>query len=187
MTMEEQMKPLCEVYPQYDIGVGTYGGLHLFDYGEKLSVGAYCSIGFGVKLLLGGEHRTEWVTTYPFTDLWPEAKERGLSGHPMSRGKVEIGNDVWIGAEAMILSGVKIGDGAVIAARALVVSDVPPYCVFGGNPARALRFRFHQAERERLLAIKWWNWPRERIVRALPSLLAPDIEGFLAQVEAGNL
>jgi len=185
MTVEEQMKPLREVYPQYDIGAETYGGLHIFNYGEKLSIGAYCSIGFGVKVLLGGEHRTEWVSTFPFSELWPEAK--GALGHPQSRGKTEIGNDVWIGAEAMILSGVTIGDGAVIAARALIRSDVLPYSIVGGNPARQIRFRFEQHQRERLLAIKWWTWPRERIVKALPLILAPDVEGFLVAVENGLL
>src|SRR5690242_17207650 len=119
-------------YPQYDIGPGTYsvpGYFSVLDWhqGSTLKIGAYCSIAYGVKILLGGEHHTDWVTTYPFSELWAEG--RPIPGHPTTRGDVIIGIDVWIGLNALITSGVTIGDGAVIAAHAVVSSDVPPYTI----------------------------------------------------------
>ncbi len=154
--------------------------------GAKLSIGRYCSIADDVNIMLGGNHRLDFVTTYPFgamTGVWPEAQ--GLEGYAATRGDVTIGNDVWLGSGCMILSGVTIGDGAVVAARAVVTKDVPPYGVAGGNPARLIRRRFDDAMVERLLASRWWDMPRERVVALLPLLQSADIEGFLAAVAAG--
>ncbi|HEX5127349.1 MAG TPA: CatB-related O-acetyltransferase, partial [Rhodocyclaceae bacterium] len=134
-------KTLQQRYPQYSIGRGTYGDdllVRNWNEGTTLRIGNYCSIAAGVKIYLGGEHRTDWVTTYPFSALWPEAAH--IEGHPRSKGDVTIGNDVWIGTEAMILSGVTIGDGAVIGARAVVSRDVPPYAIVAGNPASVVRY-----------------------------------------------
>ena len=131
-------------YPSYKIGKHTYGKPKVFDWndGGKLIIGDYCSIADGVTILLGGNHRHEWVTTYPFSttdfnDTWPEASD--ISGQPWSKGNVEIGNDVWIGYGATILSGVVIGDGAVIAAGSMVVHNVDPYSIVAGNPARLIK------------------------------------------------
>lgn len=178
---------LQQRYPEYQIGAGSYGNLTVLEWGEgsTLSIGAYTAIASGVKVFLGGEHRTDWVTTFPFSVLWEAGKE--IKGHPKSKGNVVIGNDVWIATEALIMSGVTIGDGAVIGARAVVTRDVPAYAIVVGNPSRIVRYRFDQQTIKRLLKIKWWEWETTRIENSMPALLSHDIESFLATVEAGNL
>ena len=180
-------KTLQQRYPHYAIGRGSYGGLSVRDWGEgtTLRIGAFCSIAKGVQVFLGGNHNTRFVSTYPFSVLWPAA--RGLAGHPQTRGDVIIGNDVWIGAEAVILSGVRFGDGAVIGARAVVSRDVPPYAIAAGNPAQPAGSRFDAATVARLLAVRWWDWEDARIERALPLLLSERIEDFLDAAEQGRL
>mgnify|MGYP001250008780 CR=1 FL=1 len=178
---------LAECYPQHAIGRGSYGELTVSDFGDggRLFMGAYCSTARGSKVLLGGGHRTDWVTTYPFCVLEPALSD--VTGHPVTRGDVVIGNDVWIGTDAMILSGVTIGDGAVIMARAVVTRDVAPYAIVGGMPARETGKRFDDATIARLLALRWWDWPHERIVRAGRHLLNSDIARFLDLAEAGEI
>jgi acetyltransferase-like isoleucine patch superfamily enzyme len=170
-------------YPQFHIGRWSYGDLTVHTWGEgaTLTVGSFCSIAPGVQVLLGGEHRADWVSTFPFTVLWPEAQT--IEGHPRTKGDVVIGNDVWIGMEAMVLSGVVIGDGAVIGARSVVVEDVSPYSVVAGDPARFVEQRFSDVIVRRLLAIRWWAWPDERIAEVLPLLLCQDVERFLDAAE----
>jgi acetyltransferase-like isoleucine patch superfamily enzyme len=129
--------------------------------------------------LLGGEHNIDWVTTYLFSEILDQAK--GFTGHPTTRGNIVIGNDVWIGRDCLILSGVKIEDGAIIGAGSVVRQNVSPYSIVGGNPARHLRFRFSAEQIEALQNIAWWNWPLDKVVEALPLLLAPDIEGFISK------
>lgn len=176
----------AEYLPNYRIGPHTYGTPEVYFYlnNADLVIGDYCSIASEVGIFLGGEHHPEWVSTYPFGALW---REHDHPGQPKSRGNVVIGNDVWFGRGATIMSGVTIGDGAVIAARALVVKDVPPYGVVGGNPAKLIRYRFDPETVEKLLAIRWWDWPEERVRRAAPLLQAPDIGGFIEAVEAGRV
>lgn len=184
----EPVKLLKNYYPQYKIGEGTYGEAYIYSWGEGAvaEIGAYTSFAFGVKILLGGGHTVDWATTYPFSVVWP-GTIAAFPGHPRTNGDVKIGNDVWVGAEALILSGVTIGDGAVIAARAVVTHNVPPYAIVGGNPARVIRERFDAVIVKRFLEIKWWSWDRERIARALPFLLNPNIERFFAEYDAGRL
>lgn len=170
------------VGPLYEIGNYTYGTPEVLSYGEgaRLRIGKFCSIAVKVQILLGGEHRPDWVTTYPFPPLssdWPEAA--GIEGTPVSKGDVVIGNDVWIGHGATILSGVTIGDGAVVGAMAVVTKDVPDYAIVAGNPARVIRMRFDDATIERLLDLKWWDWPRERIAASVADLCSDRIEDFL--------
>jgi acetyltransferase-like isoleucine patch superfamily enzyme len=164
----------------YTAGDYTYGALTVIDWhqGTVCTVGKYCSIAEPVTVLLGGEHRTDGVATYAF-------RERDGIGpaepNSFSKGDVVIGNDVWIGWNATILSGVTIGDGAVIGARAVVRKDVPPYAIALGNPARVARYRFTPAQIARLLEVKWWDWDRGRIVDNA-ALLSGDVEAFLASV-----
>lgn len=180
-------KKLKELFPQYDIGSGTYGRPRIHSWGEGavLRVGSYCSIADGVQIFLGGEHRTDWVTTYPFNILWPSGK--GLTGHPKTKGDVVIGNDIWIGTDAIIMSGVSIGDGAVVGAGAVVTKDVPPYCIAAGNPAVVVKKRFDEKTILRLLSIKWWNWEDSRIEKALPMLLNDKVEAFLSACEKNEI
>jgi acetyltransferase-like isoleucine patch superfamily enzyme len=119
----------------------TYGTPTVFSWGEGtvLRVGRFCSIAGNVSIFLGGNHRSDWITTYPFGCLKYFNKK---PGHPSTNGDVVIGNDVWIGCNATILSGVKIGDGSVIAANSLVTKDVPDYSIVGGNPAKVIRKDF---------------------------------------------
>jgi acetyltransferase-like isoleucine patch superfamily enzyme len=170
--------------PLYDIGEYTYGSPRILSYGEgaRLQIGSYCSIAVEVQIFLGGEHRPDWVTTYPFPPLsgdWPEA--RGIEGTPATKGDVVIGNDVWIGHGATILSGVTIGDGAVVGAMAVVAKDVPPYAIVVGNPARVVKVRFDEATVARLLEIKWWEWPEARIRENIRLLCSDRIEQFIAE------
>lgn len=178
---------LSRRYPQFEIGRASYGDLSVLEFGDggTLRVGAYCSFAKGVQIFLGGEHRTDWVTTYPFSAMDP--RFFSIRGHPRTRGDVIVGNDVWFGREAMVMSGVRIGDGAVIGARALVTRDVSPYAIVSGNPAKEVRHRFPPQVVERLLAVAWWEWPEARIEAAMPSLLNNDIIGFLEAAEAGRL
>lgn len=171
-------------YRQYEIGEYTYGQptvLYGNEPGAKLVIGRFCCIADGVIILLGGNHRIDWVTTYPFNIIFEEFKE--IKGHPATKGDVIIGNDVWIGQQAMILSGVNIGDGAVVAARSVVTKNVEPYTIVGGNPARPIRRRFSEEIIHRLLKIQWWNWDIEKIKEFVPLLMNNNIEAFLAAAE----
>lgn len=164
----------------FSIGDHTYGRpkVRFADSGRKLTIGAYCSIADGVEIMLGGNHRTEWVATFPFgsfPDAWPG---ENLAYVPGTRGDVTIGNDVWIGSGAMILSGVRIGDGAAVGARAVVARDVEPYGVVAGNPAKLLRRRFDEDTIAQLVEAAWWDLP-DRDLRGLVPLLQSEHVGEL--------
>ncbi len=151
---------------------------------RKVTVGRYCSVAEGVTVMLGGNHRYDWVTTYPFTGMheqYPEAAH--IKGHPRSNGDVQIGNDVWLGRHCVVLSGVTIGDGAIVGAYALVTRDVPPYAIVGGNPAALIRYRFSREHVDRLLKVAWWNWPEETVRKMIPLLTSNDIDAFLRSAE----
>ncbi len=173
-------------YKRFKVGRGTYGNPKISSWGEgaTLTIGSFCSIAPGVKIFLGGEHIIEMVTTYPFNLFWKSGKY--MQAHPTTKGDVIIGNDVWIGAEALIMSGVNIGDGAVIGARSLVTKDIPPYCVVTGNPAVIKKKRFSDDIIESLLEIKWWNWDNQKISKHIPLLLSDDISKFIDFVNSGQ-
>jgi acetyltransferase-like isoleucine patch superfamily enzyme len=175
--------------PQFDIGEYTYGTPVVFTYSYiprqgRLKIGKFCSIAAGVTIHLGGNHRTDIFTTYPFRaflDAFPQATWLNPADvDATSKGDVIIGNDVWIGYGATIMSGVKIGDGAVIAANAVVTSDVEPYAIVAGNPARMVKKRFDDETISKLLEIKWWDWPTEKINRNLEAICANDIAKLLS-------
>lgn len=172
---------------QIAVGAWTYGRpkVRFPESGARLTIGRYGSIADGVEILLGGNHRTDWATTYPFPalpGLWPEAA--GIAGSDATRGDVAIGHDVWLGSQSMVLSGVAIGTGAVVAARAVVTRDVPPYAIVGGNPARVLRLRFDEARIAALLASRWWDLPRETVTELLPLLMSERIDELLAALSS---
>lgn len=167
-------------YAGVSVGEWTYGDpTILFGRDARLTIGRYCSIAEGVTILVGGEHHTEWVTTYPFNTLFEGA--RRFPGYPLTRGDVTIGNDVWIGHGATVLSGVTIGDGAVIAGECVVAKDVEPYAIVGGNPARHIRYRFSAQTIAALLDIAWWEWPLSAIQASWPLLLSGDVDAFIAK------
>jgi acetyltransferase-like isoleucine patch superfamily enzyme len=171
-------------YPDYEVGVGTYGIPEVFEFGDKtiLRVGSYTSIAAGVRILLGGEHRTDWLTTYPFPAMMDGLEDIG--DYAPSKGDVVIGSDCWICADAMILSGVTVGHGAIVAAGAVVTRDVAPFAVVGGNPGKFIRWRFDEELRQRLLSAAWWDWPMEEVKSVARMLSGSDMDAFLAYIDA---
>jgi virginiamycin A acetyltransferase len=126
-------------------------------------------------------HRTDAISTFPFPMFGGDwlADMPAFAQRP-TRGDTVLGNDVWLGYRVTVLPGVRIGDGAIVAAGSVVSSDVPPYGVVGGNPARLIRRRFCDADVDRLLAIAWWDWPVEQVTRQLPALMAGDVDALEA-------
>ncbi|WP_439499826.1 CatB-related O-acetyltransferase [Bosea sp. (in: a-proteobacteria)] len=173
---------------QIIVGPYTYGRpkVRFPESGARLSIGRYGSIADNVEILLGGNHRTDWATTYPFPalpGLWPAAA--GMGGHDATRGDVTIGHDVWLGSQAMILSGVTIGHGAVVAARAVVTRDVAPYAIVAGNPAREIRKRLPEADIATLLAARWWALPEAEVAALLPLLMSDRVDELAARIRSG--
>jgi acetyltransferase-like isoleucine patch superfamily enzyme len=164
---------------RYQIGEYTYGKPKVIHGGKKtsLTIGKYCSLSTHIVIFLGGDHRVDWISTYPFPLLWEHA--RSITGHPSTGGNVVIGNDVWIGYNVTILSGVKIGDGAVIGTGSLVTHDVPPYAIAAGNPARIVRYRFSEEAIEKLLQIKWWDWPDEKVKENVHLICCNSVDAFI--------
>lgn len=170
----------------YEIGEFSYGRpkVRFPESGKKLTIGRYCSIADKVEILLGGNHRTDWATTYPFTalpGLWPSAPK--TDDYHTSRGDVSIGHDVWLGSGVTILSGVTVGHGAVVAAQAVVTKDVPPYAIVGGNPAKVIRYRFDEATVAALLEVCWWDLPQEKVATLIPLLQSDRIRDLIAAVK----
>lgn len=164
------------------MGRHTYGRPMVDAYrGSEASVwiGNFCSISKDVVFVTGGIHPVNWVSTYPFRFLWnlPGVFEDGM---PTTKGDIKIGSDVWIGTGAMVMSGVQIGDGAVVAARSVVTKDVPPYSIVGGVPAKVINYRFDQETIRHLLEIKWWEWNDEKIQANIGLLSSPNIHAFVA-------
>ncbi len=150
--------------------------------GDKLRIGKFCSIACGAKFLFNSaNHTLRSLSTYPFLIFY---EEWGLEGKDIrqawdNKGDIVIGNDVWIGYQAVILAGVTVGDGAIIGSRAVVTRDVPPYTIVGGVPAKPIRKRFDEDTIARLQALRWWDWDQETIRRAIPAIQA----GRLSELE----
>ncbi len=146
---------------------------------ERLVIGKFCSIACGARFLFNSaNHALGPLTTYPFPLFFEEwdLDVARLADAWDNKGDIVVGNDVWIGYEAVILAGVTIGDGAIIGSRAVVTKDVPPYTIVGGVPARPIRLRFPRETVDRLLALRWWDWPEEKLKAALPALQAGDLD-----------
>jgi len=186
---------LCETVTHPNISVGTfsyysgYHHTHSFEHCvryldkkrkdvDKLIIGNYCSIGSGAVFMMAGNqgHRTDWVSTFPF---YYQANIFKDSKNPYKKsGDTVVGHDVWIGSEAMIMAGVTIGSGAVIASRAVVTKDVEPYAVVGGNPAEVIKYRFSDEEIEKLLKLKWWDWSEDKVKERVGLLCGGDVLNF---------
>jgi Acetyltransferase (isoleucine patch superfamily) len=169
----------------FDVGAYSYGNpkVRFPESGARLTIGKFCSIADRVEILLGGKHRTDWVTTFPFSAFrkrWPTAQDN--DDHHATAGDITIGSDVWIGSQAMILSGVTIGHGAVIGARSVVAKDVAPYEIVVSAPARAIRKRFNDATIEKLLQSAWWDLPDDQISELVPLLQSQDVSALLEKV-----
>jgi acetyltransferase-like isoleucine patch superfamily enzyme len=146
----------------------------------RLELGHYVSIAHGVTFLLGGNHRVDWVTTFPIRKIF-KLPGAGTDGHPASKGDIVVGHDVWLGYGAKVLSGVVIGHGAVIGADATVTRSVRPYAIVAGSPAREIRRRFDDQQVERLLRVAWWNWSDDKVAAEVATLCSSNIDEFLAR------
>ncbi|MFA6066657.1 MAG: CatB-related O-acetyltransferase [Candidatus Babeliaceae bacterium] len=167
----------CTSYGEYSYNFGINVA---WGNSAHYKIGKFCSIAGDVTLFLGGNHRTDWISTYPFmafNQVFPEARD--IQGHPATKGDIIIGNDVWIGTQVTILSGVTIGDGAVIGAHSVVAKDIPPYAIAVGNPAKVVRYRFDEETIRQLLALQWWNWPLEKINKNVHLLCSDSIQEFI--------
>ena len=146
---------------------------------DRLIIGKFCSIACSAKFLFNsGNHKMASLSTYTFPlffEEWDLEKENVAQAWDQ-KGDIIIGNDVWIGYEAVVLSGVTIGDGAVIGCRAVVTKDIPPYTIVGGVPAKPIRKRFDEETIKELQKIKWWDWPEEKIAGKIPAIQAGDLE-----------
>lgn len=168
---------------QLVVGSHTYGRLSLYDKSnEKIVIGDYCSIAKKVDWFLMN-HRIDLVSTYPFNSLrvfWSD-NEAEHNDH-VSKGMIIVGNDVWIGMSAKIMSGVIIGDGAVIAAGAVVTKNVQPYSIVAGNPAKHIKYRIENEEdRRKMQEIAWWDWSEEKVSENVDKIMNPDIKAFIEE------
>ena len=168
--------------PQIQVGDYTYsaGTPNLISYlsTDVIVIGKFCSLANGAIIFGGGEHRVDWTTTYPFRVAF-DMEGKNEDGHPSSKGPTVVGNDVYLGYQAIILSGVRVGNGAVIGAGAVVTQNVPDYAIMGGNPARIIKMRMTATQIGEMLKIKWWDWPIEEIKKAVPYLCSDDIQRFI--------
>ncbi|WP_345416665.1 Vat family streptogramin A O-acetyltransferase [Halioxenophilus aromaticivorans] len=150
--------------------------------GDKLIIGKFCAIARGVKFIMNGaNHKLTGVSTYPFQIFGGDwEKVAPQPGDLPYKGDTVIGNDVWIGYDALIMPGVTIGHGAIISARSVVVADVEPYTVVGGNPAQPIKTRFTAEQIEQLCALAWWDWPISHISQHLALIVAGDVQALAA-------
>lgn len=147
---------------------------------DRLIVGSFCSIGSGAAFIMAGNqgHRHDWITTFPFHHYPYEPRFEDAGNGYLPAGDTVIGSDVWIGSEAIVMPGIRIGHGAVIGTRALVARDVEPYAIVGGNPAKTIRKRFDEDRIALLLEMAWWDWSDAAIREALPLLTSGDVEAL---------
>lgn len=174
----ERLKSHLESLPQHPtVGEGTYGKAHTIKYSdteEPPIIGKYCSIAADVTIDVNGEHNKQGLTTYPF-QVFLGIEDTNI---PTTKGPVVIGSDVWLCRGVHILSGVNIGDGAIIGANCLVSKDVPPYAVVVGNPQRIVKYRYDEDTIKRLLKLRWWDESPEVIVKIVPYLLCGDLDAL---------
>jgi len=160
------------------MGEGSYGSPALRGRLSTVRIGKYCSIADNVTFDAGENHNTGNISTYPFNILFP-AECGHIKTHPVTKGDITVGHDVWIAAGAYILGGVVVGHGAVIGGRAVVSRNVEPYAVAVGNPARTVGYRFSPEDIEKLLMLKWWDWPRAKILKHVELLMSGNVDALI--------
>ena len=165
---------------------GTYfdRNVNIISWSDQYHVhlGKYNSIGRDCNFFLHANHRADWVSTS--SQLWgpvtPEIAQTHMDmGHPTCKGDINVGNDVWIGAMSTIMSGITIGDGAIVGAGSTVTKDVPPFAIVAGNPGKIVKYRFTEEQIEKLLQISWWNWEENKIKENAMSMWSPNIDDFI--------
>lgn len=171
-----------------EIGRFTYGveGLQVYEWGEgaRLIIGSFCSLADNIKFVMGGNHRMDWVTLYPFGHIYQNhLGGDGIRGHPTTKGDIILGHDVWIARDVTIHSGVTIGNGAVVAAGSVVTKSIGPFEIWGGNPARFIKHRFDLDITERLQALAWWELPVETVREIAPLLSVSPTPDGLHEIE----
>ncbi len=169
------------------IGAYSYGfedtGVLSWNENIEISIGRFCSVASGLKLYCGGNHRVDWISTFPFGHIHTKyIKVPPVNGTPSTNGNITIGNDVWIGRDVTILSGITIGDGAIIASNAHVVKDVEPYSIVGGNPAKFIKYRFDDNTIKFLLNLKWWNLRKDEIEKIVPYLCMQKTDNLIDNI-----
>ena len=186
ILLENQISNPNIIVGRYSYYSGYYHG-HSFDDcarfllpdegADKLVIGSFCSIGSGAAFIMAGNqgHRNDWVSTFPFFWMPDVPAFAGAQNGYLPAGDTVIGNDVWIGSEAIVMPGVTIGDGAVIGTRSLVTRDVEPYAIVGGNPARVIRKRFDEEQIALLLEMEWWAWSDDQLRDAMLNLTSGDV------------
>ena len=150
--------------------------------GDKLIIGKFCALAKGARFIMNGaNHKLSGISTYPF-QIFGNGWEKVMPkpGELPYKGDTIIGNDVWIGYEALIMPGVRIGNGAIVSSRAVVTADVLPYTIVGGNPAKHIKSRFEPDVVRKLEALAWWDWPVEKISRNLQHIVSADIDALSA-------
>ncbi|MBX3578329.1 MAG: CatB-related O-acetyltransferase [Rhizobiaceae bacterium] len=190
------LKPLIDA-PNIEIGDFTYYDspegpedfarncvLHHYPFiGDRLIIGRFCALAEGCRFIMNGaNHTMSGFSTYPF-NIFAQGWEKGFdvkSWEQENRGDTVVGNDVWIGMEAVIMPGVSIGSGAIVAARSVVTHDVPPYAIVAGNGAKVVKTRFDEQTVRRLLAVAWWDWPQDKISRNLDAIRGADLAALEA-------
>ena len=178
-------RPTIEVgdYTYYDDPAGVErfeeNVLYHFDFiGDRLVIGRFCSIAAETRFIMnGGNHATDWFTTFPFP-VFREGWEVAMPDAWRHRGDTVVGHDVWIGYGVTVLPGIRIGNGAIIAAKSVVTRNVEPFSIVGGNPAERIRYRFDEATRAALEEIAWWDWDAEKIGRNVRAICSGDLEAL---------
>lgn len=143
-------------------------------------IGSFCSVAPGLKFIFRGKHMVNWVSTYPFRDMW---KINVPINDLPKNDPIIIGNDVWIASNVSIMQGVNVGHGSVIAQESFVTKNIPPYAIAGGHPANIIRFRFTDNQISELLDIAWWDWEYDKILRYLPFMLSENTDEFIRQAK----